>query len=280
MKMLLRPMSVGVLVLLTLVNCLQAQTAPAPATATTPAPAAPGVAEPAAPAVSVVLTPAIASQYMFRGVRLGGLSFEPTIEVDSGNFAVGVWGDFPIKDRVPGQSDPEVDPYGSYTFTVNDSVSVAPGFTWYNYPNADTSTGFYKSRFEPNIAFNYTVCGIRFTPKFYYDVVLKGPTYEFNIAAAIPLKALGTELDWNATAGMFIIRDAAKGANPAVKNWGNYYFIGVSAPFAINYAAKLILGVAYTKGSGNFLKAGSTPRVENPAAIGRGVVTISYFYAF
>lgn len=280
MKMLLRPLSVGLLALLVLVNCLQAQFAPASATATTPAPANPGAAKPAAPAASVMLMPAIASQYMFRGVRLGGPSFEPTIEVDSGNFTVGVWNNFPIKDRVPGQSDPEIDPFGSYTMTVNDSISVVPGFTWYNYPSADTRNGFYRSRFEPNIAFNYTAGGIRFTPKFYYDVVLKEPTYEFNIAAAFPLKDLGTELDWSASAGTFIIRAAAKGADPAVKNWGNYYLVGVSAPFAINNASKLTLGVAYTKGSGNFLKAGSTPRVENPAAVGRGVVTISYFYNF
>jgi len=278
MKIRLRPLSVGLLALLVLVNCLQAQIAPA--AATTPAPAAPSAVGPAAPGVSVVLMPAIASQYMFRGARLGGLSFEPTIEVDSGNFAVGVWSNFPLKDKVAGQSDPEIDPYGSYTITVNDSLSVAPAFTWYNYPSADTRNGFYRSRFEPNIAFNYTVCGIRFTPKFYYDVVLKGPTYEFNIAAALPLKALGTELDWNATAGTFIVRDAANGANPAVKNWGNYYLLGVSAPFAISYASKLILGVAYTKGSGNFLKAGSTPKVENTAAVGRGIVTINYSYTF
>jgi len=278
MKIRLRPLSVGLLALLVLVNCLQAQIAPA--AATTPAPAAPSAVGPAAPGVSVVLMPAIASQYMFRGARLGGLSFEPMIEVDSGNFAVGVWSNFPLKDKVAGQSDPEIDPYGSYTITVNDSLSVAPAFTWYNYPSADTRNGFYRSRFEPNIAFNYTVCGIRFTPKFYYDVVLKGPTYEFNIAAALPLKALGTELDWNAIAGTFIVRDAANGANPAVKSWGNYYLLGVSAPFAISYASKLILGVAYTKGSGNFLKAGSTPKVENTAAVGRGIVTINYSYTF
>ena len=278
MKILLRPISVGIFVLLALVHCLLAQTAPAPATI--PASAALGVAEPAAPEVSVVLAPLIASQYMFRGVRLGGPSFEPTIEVASGNFAAGVWGNFPIKDKVPGQSDPELDPYGSYTFTVNDAVNLAPGFTWYNYPNADTSHGFYKSRFEPNIAFNYTAGGIRFTPKLYYDVVLKGPTYEFNVAAAIPLINLGTELDWTATVGTFKVDDFAKGADPSVKNWGDYYLIGVSLPFAITKESKLTVGFAYTKGSGNFLKAGSPPKVENTAAVSRGVVTLSYAYTF
>ena len=111
-------------------------------------------------------------------------------------------------------------------------------------------------------------------------MVLKGPAYEFNVAAAIPLINLGTELDWIATAGTFKLDDFAKGADPAVKNWGDYYLFGVSLPIAITKDSKLSLGFAYTKGGGNFLKAGSTPKVENTAAVGRGVVTISYFYTF
>jgi uncharacterized protein (TIGR02001 family) len=280
MKMFLRPLSIGVLALLALVNCLRAQTATAPAPATAPVPAAPGAAEPAAPAVSVTVTPAFVNQYMFRGARLGGPSFEPTVELDSGNLAIGVWANFPIQDKVPGQSDPEIDPYGSYTITINDAVSVAPGFTWYNYPNADPNNGFYKSTFEPNIALNYTVAGVKLTPKLYYDLILKGPTYEFTAAYTIPLKDLGSELDWIATAGTFKIDDAAKGASPAVKNWGDYYLFGVSLPIAITKDSKLSIGFAYTKGGSNFLKAGSTPKVENTAAVGRGVVTLSYAYTF
>src|SRR6267142_1200844 len=68
---------------------------------TPPAPAAPVVA-PAAPSSSWVFTPAFASQYMFRGARLGGPSFEPTLEYDSGALAVGVWGNVPLKDKVDG----------------------------------------------------------------------------------------------------------------------------------------------------------------------------------
>ena len=238
------------------------------------------VASARADGTSVVVTPAFVNQYMFRGARLSGPSLEPSVEVDSGNFVLGVWNNFPIKDKVPGQSDPEIDPYGSYTFSVNDSVSIAPGFTWYNFPNADPNNGFYKSTFEPNIALNYTVAGLKLTPKLYYDLVLKGPTYEFTAAYAIPLKDLGSELDWTATAGTFKIDDASKGASPSVKNWGDYYLLGVSLPFAITKESKLIVGFAYTKGSANFFKAGSTPKVENTAAVGRGVVTLGYAYTF
>jgi uncharacterized protein (TIGR02001 family) len=229
---------------------------------------------------SVVTTASVVNQYMFRGVRLGGTSFQPSVEFDSGNFAAGVWVNTPLANKVPGQSDPEVDPYASYTMTVSDAISVAPGFTWYNYPRADTNNGFFKSTFEPNLAVNVTVAGVKFTPKYYYDMVLKGPTYEITAAYAIPLKDAGTELDWTATAGTFIIRDAAKGAIPGVKNWGDYYLIGVSAPFTINKASKLVVGIAYTKGTGNYFKQGNSPKGVNTSAVGRGVATISYVYTF
>jgi uncharacterized protein (TIGR02001 family) len=229
---------------------------------------------------SVVVTPSVVSQYMFRGVRLGGPAFEPQVEVDSGDFVIGVWANTPLKDKVPGQSDPEIDPYGSYTLKINDSLNVAPGFTWYNYPRANTNNGFYKSTFEPNLALNYTVSGVRFTPKVYYDVVLKGPTYELTVAYAVPLKDAGTELDFTATGGTYIIKDAIKGVDPQVKNWGDYYLVGVAAPFQITKESKLILGFAYTKGTGNYFKQDADPRVPNSAAVGRGVVTLSYVYTF
>ena len=229
---------------------------------------------------SVVVTPSVVSQYMFRGVRLGGPAFQPSVEVDSGNLAIGVWCSTPLKDKVPGQSDPEIDPYASYTVAINDSLNVIPGFQWYTYPNADTSNGAYKSTFEPNIAINYTVNGVKFTPKLYYDLVYKGPTYELTAAYTIPLKDINSELDFTATGGTYIIRDSIKGADPEVKNWGDYYLVGVSAPFTITKASKIVVGFAYTKGTGNYYKQGTDPKMFNSAAVGRGVVTVSYAYTF
>ena len=242
-------------------------------TATAPAPAAP-----AAPTASWTVTPAFASQYMFRGVRLGGPSFEPTVEFDYDTFAVGVWANFPIADKVVGQSDPEYDVYGSYTIAVNDSISVVPGFTWYNYPRAPSANGFFKATFEPSLAFNYTVAGIKLTPKFYYDVVLNGPTLELSASLALPLKDLGTELDFIGTVGTFKWKTAADNTFPDLKNYGNYFLVGVSAPFALTSASKIVVGVAYTKGSDNYFKQSGSPKVENTAAVGRGVVTVSYAY--
>ena len=56
--------------------------------------------------------------------------------------------------------------------------------------------------------------------------------------------------------------------------------MGVSAPFTITKTSKLILGVAYTKGSGNYIKSGTDAKVLNAAAVGRGVATVSYALTF
>jgi uncharacterized protein (TIGR02001 family) len=235
---------------------------------------------PAAAPSSIMLIPSVVSQYMFRGVRLGGPAFQPSLEYDYGNLAVGVWASTPLKDKVPNQSDPEIDPYGSYTFNVNDNFSIVPGFTLYTYPRTDISQGFYRATFEPSLAVNYTVSGVKFTPKLYYDVVIKGPTYELTAAFTLPLKDLGSELDFTAVGGTYKWTDAARHASPALTNYGDYYLVGVSMPFQINKESKLALGVAYTKGTGNYFKTSGSPKMQNPAAVGRCVGTLTYTYTF
>ncbi len=239
-----------------------------------------GSVAPAAAPWSVVVTPGIASQYMFRGVLLGGLAFQPTVEADDGDLILGIWMSTPLRDRVPGQSDPEIDPYGSYTVKLTDALSIEPGFTVYTYPRAPRDQGFYRATLEPSLAVNYLVHGVKFTPKLYYDVVLEGATYELAATTAVPLTGLGTELDLTALAGTFDQRDVVSGAAPKVKNWGDYWLVGVSAPFALSRSAKLTVGLAYTAGSGNYFKQGDTPRTKNMATAGRGVLTLSYSWTY
>lgn len=249
---------------------LSAQTVSAPA----PFPVPP------AAGVSVTVTPSVVSQYMFRGQRLGGPSFQPTVEVSYGNFTAGVWGNLPLRDKVRGQSDPEFDFYALYTSVASDSLSFAPGVTFYTYPSANETAGFYKLTFEPSLAINYTVSDIKFTPKIYYDFVLDGPTFEVTTAYALPLKGLGTELDFTGSFGTYLFNDFAKDSSPRTKAWGNYWLMGVAAPFQLTKASKLTVGFAYTNGDSAYVKAGSLPRSSNTSAVGRGVVTVSYSYAF
>ena len=249
--------------------------------AQTPAPAP----APAAPSSSWTITPAFVSQYMLRGARLGGPSFEPTVEYDAGALALGIWANTPISNKVVGQSDPEIDPYGSYTFDlVKDKFTLQPGFILYTYPNAKKRDGFYKLTFEPSLALNWMPAdGWKLTPKIYQDVVLKQTLLEFNAAYNMPVKDFGavTELDFLGTAGTFKARDAAASTTPSVKNWGNYWLAGVTVPFQIvKDTQKLLVGFAYTKGSANYFKQGSTPKAINPAAVGRGVLTVAYAITF
>ena len=229
---------------------------------------------------SWTLTSSVASQYMFRGTRLGGPSFQPSLEYDAGGLGLGVWANVPLKDKVVGQSDPEFDFYGFYSMEVAKDLTIVPGFTFYTYPSAKKNDGFYKGTFEPSIAANYTIGGLKITPKLYYDVILKGPTAELTAAFAVPLKDLGTELDFTGTAGTFIWKDYAANTNPDIKNWGDYYLIGVAAPFQVTKDSKVTIGWAYTKGSSNYLKQGTDGKIRNSAAVGRGVLSISYAITF
>ena len=262
--------------LLILVSTLAAGASLLAQTATTPAPAP---AE--TPSASWVITPSVASQYMFRGVRLGGPALQPSVEYDRGALALGVWASLPLKDRVVGQSDPEFDFYGSYSFDViKDTATLVPGFTVYTYPNANHDNGFYSSTFEPNLAFNYTLGIVKFTPKLYYDVILKGPTAEFNVSVALPLKDLGTEIDFAGTVGTYKWDDAVTHSTPDTKNWGDYWLIGASIPFQLTKDSKLTPGIAYTTGSNNYYEQVGVYKAENTAAVGRVVFSLSYAITF
>jgi uncharacterized protein (TIGR02001 family) len=240
------------------------------------------VAPAAPPTLTVTATAAMVSQYMFRGLRLSDGGLQPSVEVATGSLVLGAWGNFPLDgDKVPDSSDPEIDLYGSYTIPLEDGITLAPGFTSYHFPNAPTSAGFYRSTFEPNIALSWTMAdGVKLTPKIYYDLVLKGPTYEVTALYAVPLKDIGSELDFTATYGGYKWEEAANDASPDVKAWGQYWLFGVAAPFQITPKSKLVLGFAYTEGRKAYTKAGTFGKTPNSLAIGRGVATVSYSYTF
>lgn len=238
------------------------------------------VAKSAAPAYTVTATASAVSQYMFRGQRLGGPSWQPSVEVSAGDFTAGLWSNLPFKDKVKDSSDPEFDLYGSYAITINKDLNVVTGATFYDYPKAPTNAGYYRSTFEPSVALNYTVADIKLTPKYYYDVVLRGPTYELTAAYSIALKDLGTSLDFNGQIGTYLQRDVVNNSTPRTKAWGDYWSLGVAAPFQLTKESKLTVGFAYTEGRDAYAKQGNARKATNPLAVGRGVVSVSYSYAF
>lgn len=242
---------------------------------------APAVAVPASTPISVSATASVVSQYMFRGLRIGDGGFQPAVEVSAGNGLLGVWAHVPFNgDKVPDSSDPEIDLYGAYTFALERGITLTPGFTSYHYPKAPTDAGFYRATFEPSLAVSGTIAGVKVTPKLYYDVVLKGLTTELTALYALPLKNLGSELDFTATYGGYTWNDSANHAAPKVKTWGEYWLLSVAAPFQISREARITLGVAYTEGRRAYTKAGTLGKAPNSLAVGRGVVTLSYTRTF
>ncbi len=49
---------------------------------------------------------------------------------------------------------------------------------------------------------------------------------------------------------------------------------------ALTSTGKLTVSLAYTKGSNNFFKEGDAAKSENTAAVGHGIMTISYAWTF
>jgi uncharacterized protein (TIGR02001 family) len=226
---------------------------------------------------SWTITPAVTSQYLFRGVKVADAAFQPTVEYGRGPLTLGLWASAALEEQESGDSDPEIDLYGSYTFTLPDSnLEIVPGFALYTYPGARRSNGLYSATFEPSLAVNVETKGIRFTPKCYYDTVLKGATFELTAATAVPLTSLGTTLELSASVGTFRWSSVTADASPDEKNWGDYWTVGASLPYQITTNGQLALGVLYSEGHNNYYKQGTAPKVPNESAVGRAAVTLSY----
>jgi uncharacterized protein (TIGR02001 family) len=223
------------------------------------------------------IAPAVTSAYLFRGVQLAGASFQPAVDYTKGPLSLGLWSSFAMEDREEGDSDPEIDLYGAYTFSnESGSFSVVPGFNLYTYPDAEKSNRLYSATFEPSLAAIFSVGGVQFTPKVYYDVTLKGATYEITAALAVPLTSLGTELDFSASVGTFKWTDVAADTSPSVKNWGDYWTVGVAIPVQISVRSQLTAAVLYSEGRNNYLKLGSFPQRINESAVGKTAFTLTY----
>ena len=207
--------------------------------------------------LSVTATPSWVSEYMFRGQRRAGSSFQPSVEADGSGWAGGAWMSFPVADRFQGQANPETDVYGSYTANLGKSLSLQPGFTFYNFARG-TGT---PSAFEPNLALNWTADGIRLSPKIYEDVTRRIFTGEVNAVTALPIRAWGTEVDLGATLGDF----------SGQRERGGYWLAQASVPYQLGIHARASVGYGYTEGfSGHHV----------PLEASRGVVTVSLAYTF
>jgi hypothetical protein len=193
--------------------------------------------------LSLTATPAWVSQYVFRGQKYAGSSLEPSVEADLGGGQLGIWSNFPLSGTAAtNRSDPEADLYGSYAATLQPGLSIQPGFTAYFFPRPEAGFGTPdRQTFEPNLALNATAGPVRIVPKAYYDVTLRTFTGELSAALALPLRSIGTELDWAAQAGGYT---SERGLN----RHGGYWLVQAAVPYQLGAHLKVSASLAWTGG--------------------------------
>ena len=192
------------------------------------------------------------SKYVFRGVQIAKDSFQPSVEVTSGNFYGGVWSSIPLHDRRDKETQ-EFDLYAAYAPRLDEKLSADVGMTYYYYPRVDRPSA--NDSLELFAGLNATLGNFTPAAYVYRDVELKTTTLQTSIGYSVPLKGLGTSLDLSVTFGSVI---------PDHDERYCYYSAGVNVPYKLSDRVKLNLGVTYTE---NDLDHGDDPGLWGTASV-------------
>jgi len=236
---------------------------------------APALAQTTPDEGTITITPlAFSTDYMFRGVRNGGFSYQPAVEFSKGPWELALYTNLLISDKdVMGTNNLEMDWVASYTWNiVPDAFTIKPGVTAYHYPRAKKDEGAYNAVFEPSLSFGSSLGDVNLSLNLYYDLVQKGPTYEFAADYTINI-ASGLDLELAALAGKYDWSDLSP-VEENVKASGNYFQAGVTLPYEFSKRSVLKAGWYFSKGyyfDGDGSKTGD---------LGKGVFTLSYSYTF
>jgi uncharacterized protein (TIGR02001 family) len=170
------------------------------------------------------------SKYVFRGVELAKESFQPSIEVASGNWYAGLWTNQPITKGI----ENEIDFYAGYGIPLSDTWSLDTGATLYYYPEANKNVADEHTT-EFFAGLTGTLGG--FSPSFYtyYDIDLKAWTFQTAVGYSVALSDQAS-LDFSASLGRV---DTDGGSDYT------YYGAGVTLPYKLSDSATLNLGVQY-----------------------------------
>ena len=190
------------------------------------------------PAYTVTTDVTYASEYVFRGQKNSNAAFQASAEVGYQNFYGGVWTNQPIRSS---ETD-EVDLYLGYGFPLQNDWKIDAGITSYNYPETvvNTKTGF--STYETYLGLtggNFS----GFTPSVYayYDWKLDTYTLQGSVGYSLPIKQIGTSLDFSVTYGYA----ANTGSYASNKAPGTYWGAGVTVPYKLAPNATLTGGLQY-----------------------------------
>lgn len=185
---------------------------------------------------SVTTDFAYTSQYVFRGVKIAGNSFQPSVEVTMDDFYIGLWTSQPITKH----QDNEIDVYAGYKYTVSENLSVEAVGTYYWYPEA---RGFStRDSYEAGLGATYAMRGISTSVYYYYDFTLDASTVQGSVGYSFPLQAIGASLDVTGFIGSVTGDDTLPDSPAKVKESYTYYGVDVSVPYKLSEKATFTLG--------------------------------------
>ncbi len=192
-----------------------------------------------------------ASEYVFRGQKQSNAAFQASAEVGYKAIYAGVWTNQPIRSS---EGD-EIDFYLGYGFPLQNDWKIDTGLTSYSFPefvNGSGSTGF--ATYEGYVGLtggNFD----GFTPSLYayYDFKYDDVTVQGSIGYSLPIKQIGTSLDFAVTYGFS--PNTGRFNTGAANN--SYWGAGVTVPFKLAPNATLTGGLQYADADGaNATQAG------------------------
>lgn len=221
-------------------------------TASTTASAADASAVPFAPAPAYTLTTnfTYANEYIFRGQKESNSTFQASIELGWQGLYGGIWTNQPLHNE-----NNEVDYYIGYGIPLANYWKIDTGLTAYTYPEGDAvryhalSSGF--STYESYVGltggslFTGTPYALMPSVYAYYDWKLDNYVLQTSLGYSLPIRWIGTSLDFSATAGY------TPNTGRFYSGIGNsaYWGLGVTLPYHLSPNATLTAGIQYAGNS-------------------------------
>ncbi len=199
---------------------------------------------PTASELSVTSDITFASEYVYRGLERADQSFQPSIEVASGDFYAGLWTNLPIDGL---QS--ELQYYAGLAVAVPDfpELVLDVGFTVYHWPNAGVNRS--HEAFLGTKVSDFGVEGVSASLYYFYDFDVRSHVVEGSVGYSFPLEEFGlaASLDVSATYGL---QSGSSMKNRAMRVSENYHYYGVSGeiPYHLTANSTVTAGVHYYTG--------------------------------
>ena len=185
------------------------------------------------------------SDYVFRGLKSAGNSFQPSVEVAVGDFNAGLWTNQPIN---KGENN-EIDLYAGYRFNVNSRFALESAATYYLYPEARASLGETKRSYELSAGASYDMAPLTPSLFYYHDFRLKSDTLHASIGHKMPLGGVSAAtFETSVFAGNVHLKDASPdAAGPAVQESYSYYGVDISIPYKLAANATFTVAGHYAR---------------------------------